>query len=999
MFISTLKFKIIPKSARRVIKRVFRKLLNRSRLLFAFILPIVLCVTLSLAFAPIASSQSGCNLVELNKFQDKNSNRSLEILKSCRTSLPESIEKAEVLRLLALMSYDRIDSATAIQSGPRPERLNAIESLLKESADLGKNLNNSAMVSNANYSLAQIRSRELDRLLRTPIDTDSSGEIQLQNALDLQSQIETTLEKFRDSETALPSITLLPGSSSKSESEDTIVARRLEQLQPKLYQARLLMEYLPRVYTLVSHQNKVIDQENEQKLSEIEDARKNNLPIPKFEPSLEENEVKKLEQTMVVWTSNLVNLLQAIPTQLQDERPIFISNPDLLALNIYHATTLRKLKSIAEGVYQHETDRQARLERLFLENLKRQEEKSIKSTTNQTTTNPISNKSANPSPDSSIKPTLKPIIKPIAKPAYQPLFPIALQTQVQTLYSSANQDAANLLIKTIANLRNTQAPTPGKPIDPRLKRNEIQAINALASLYEDDKKYDIASSLIDEKTLLNADTLNSPEISGLIYGRAARIQLQKIRNQFSNPASNLNINPNSNPQITPNSDLQKDSRAALGLSETAIKRIELVRGDLVSLSPDLQYNYRDSVEPLYRDNIELQFLQSKPDLKTILERVESLKIAEIHNYFREPCIEAKVELDQFITQKLPNSIALIYTILQNDRLEIITKLPNQDGLRHYQSIVDRGQLNATAQKLKVLIQDNATDDSKAQSAQIYQWIFNAKDTQTQTPLAEGLPENTTLVMVLDGSLREIPINALYDAQRQQYLIDRYAVAISPGLKLFEPQTIQRPSLLFSGQSIFPNASPGEITLRTLNSKDELDRIAPIFQPQKILLDTDLTRYQPLTLDNFRELVARQPFNIVHLSTHAKFSSQQEKTYIAMGDRRVSTDQFSDILRQRNRNRSESIELLVLSACETLTGDDRAALGLSGIAIRSGARSTFASLWTINDKITTEVVVDFYQGLKDNLSKANALRNAQLKLKNQGQGIAQWSPYVIVGNWL
>ncbi len=931
--------------------KLFQRIPKADRFLLLSLITIVLCITLP--FIPTAISQPTCNLTELNKFQDKNNNRSFEILTTCRNTLPDSPEKAEVLRRLAFIAYDRVDSKAVIQSGTRVERIQAIESLLKESLELGKKLNDPKLIRDAHYSLAQLKTRELNRLDRTPTETDSSLQMNLQKALDLQAQITATLQEFRDSERT-PGIQSLSPSPAKPSLENADA--QIEQLQPKLYQARLLIDYLPKLYTLVSTQNNAIVDDQINQAQDIKDLLRQGRPLPKIQPNPAEAEVKKLEKTMIDWTQDLVNLLQTLPTDLQRTQSS-TSSAESLALNIYHATTLRRLKPIAEGIHQHETDRQALQDRFYRATLKQ-------------TQQPSSN-----------------------KPTYQSLFPIALQTQIQTLYSNANSDAANLLIQTIDRLRKAQLNQPEESIKSRLKRNEVQAINALSSLYEDAGQSEVAASLINEQALLSADTLNSPEISGLLYGRAARIKLQQVRNQLKQSAN----------QSANSTQTQQASRDALGLSETAIKRIELVRGELVSLSTDLQYNYRDSVEPIYRDNIELQLLQPNPDLKTILERVESLKIAEIHNYFREPCIETKVELDQFITQKLSsldakgnaNSIALIYTILQNDRLEIITKLPNQTGLRHYQSSVQRSEINKIVRELKVDLQKNWTNDVNTKSAQIHQWIFNAKDTQTQAPLIDSLPENTTLVMVLDGSLREIPMAALYDAGRQQYLIDRYAIAISPGLKLFEPQTIQKPSILFSGQTQFSN------NLQALpDSETELQQLTEILPPQKVLIDTNADRYQPPTLDNFRDLVARNPFNIVHLSTHASFSSQQENTFIVMGDRNVTTDQFSEVLRQRTRNRSEAIELLILSACQTVSGDDRAALGLAGIAIRSGARSTLASLWSINATVTAEVINDFYQGiLKDNISKANALRNAQLKLKKNGADLPKWAPYVIVGNWL
>lgn len=97
-----------------------------------------------------------------------------------------------------------------------------------------------------------------------------------------------------------------------------------------------------------------------------------------------------------------------------------------------------------------------------------------------------------------------------------------------------------------------------------------------------------------------------------------------------------------------------------------------------------------------------------------------------------------------------------------------------------------------------------------------------------------------------------------------------------------------------------------------------------------------------------------------------------------------------------------MELLFLSACQTAAGDNRAVLGLAGVAVRAGARSTMASLWDIDDEATAKFVGLFYQELKDgNISKAEALRLAQLKLLQDAKYKAPrfWSAYVLIGNWL
>ena len=113
------------------------------------------------------------------------------------------------------------------------------------------------------------------------------------------------------------------------------------------------------------------------------------------------------------------------------------------------------------------------------------------------------------------------------------------------------------------------------------------------------------------------------------------------------------------------------------------------------------------------------------------------------------------------------------------------------------------------------------------------------------------------------------------------------------------------------------------------------------------------------------------------------------------------DDFDRLFEKRRLGILKPIELLVMSACQTARGDDRAVLGLSGFALRSGARSTLGSLWPVSDESTTELMILFYQQLaKGDISKAEALRQAQLQLLKDSKFSHPyfWSAFILVGNW-
>jgi CHAT domain-containing protein len=165
-----------------------------------------------------------------------------------------------------------------------------------------------------------------------------------------------------------------------------------------------------------------------------------------------------------------------------------------------------------------------------------------------------------------------------------------------------------------------------------------------------------------------------------------------------------------------------------------------------------------------------------------------------------------------------------------------------------------------------------------------------------------------------------------------------------------------------------------------------------------LLNQDFTR------DRFQSQVNAKPFPIVHLATHGQFSSNPEETFLLTWDDRINVKDFAELFENRLEGSLNPVELLVLSACQTAAGDRQATLGLAGFALLSGARSTLATLWSVSDQSTADLMSEFYLQLTQtnlNLTKAEALRRAQLSLlKNPEYNHPYfWAPFVLVGNWL
>jgi CHAT domain-containing protein len=156
-----------------------------------------------------------------------------------------------------------------------------------------------------------------------------------------------------------------------------------------------------------------------------------------------------------------------------------------------------------------------------------------------------------------------------------------------------------------------------------------------------------------------------------------------------------------------------------------------------------------------------------------------------------------------------------------------------------------------------------------------------------------------------------------------------------------------------------------------------------------------------TIQNMEKDLEQTPYSIVHVASHAQFNRDVNKTFLLTYNGKLGMNKLEQIL-GISKYRTEPVELLTLSACQTAAGDDRAALGLAGVAIKAGARSAVATLWTVNDPASAELVSEFYRDLRNpSVSKAKALQEAQLSLLKDPRyrHPNYWSAFLLIGNWL
>jgi len=516
---------------------------------------------------------------------------------------------------------------------------------------------------------------------------------------------------------------------------------------------------------------------------------------------------------------------------------------------------------------------------------------------------------------------------------------------------------------------------------------EAEAMGYLGLLYEEQGRYPEARRLT-EGSLQLAPTAEYPEIAYRWNAQLGRILA-----------------------------VQGNRNNALTAYEASFNTIKALRSDLATTP----------VEPIFRDYISLLLEEEPTDPQLVQARdvLESLQIVKLDNFFRDPC--SQVSEDPVAIDDVDAEAAVIYPILLQDRLEVILTLPGQP-LRHYatqnltkekvdnkikqlrrRSLTNpgfaeairstRGGDNAATEitEIQKTQEESLQQDILPLASEIYNWLIEPAEKELK---ANGVK---TLVFVLDGSLRNIPMSLLYDQKNQEYLIQKdYDIALSSGLQLTSPQPLKRQPIKVLAAGVtrdFPLYRFPPIP----KVEDELKTIKDIFSESEILLNQDFTE------SSLQQKLQESDFPVVHLATHGQFGSTSDQTFILSGAEEgnplINVNQFDNLLRVGNLRRSQPIELLVLSACNTAEGDSQAILGLAGVAVRAGARSTIATLWGANDEATANLMGKFYHNLAADtqVSKAKALRQAQLALlaeeDSQYRHPYYWAPFVLIGNWL
>lgn len=452
-----------------------------------------------------------------------------------------------------------------------------------------------------------------------------------------------------------------------------------------------------------------------------------------------------------------------------------------------------------------------------------------------------------------------------------------------------------------------------------------------------------------------------------------------------------------------------ESELAIASYRQAIATLQSIRSDIVAAERSFQLDIREQVEPIYRELIELliesnftsqefgaevQRQDQKLAIAKALQVLDLLHLSELENFFGDECLEPKSN-NQSAQDLIQSKSALVYSIILPQKTYLIAKLPDE-SLRIYKFALSKQELDAKIKRLRYTLENVATDEYLVPAKEMYDLLI--------TPMEKDLRRSQVeqLVFVNDGIFQTVPMAALHDGK--QFLIQKY-----PIIYLTDSKSNNFQNRNLSLETSSPKSSKLSLVSFGLseaiapfmalpNVVEELNQIKEVWT-QKSLSDSQTGVVESFlnrrfTLETLQSQI-KSGYDVVHLATHAKFGATPESTFLQAFDQKINLNQLESIL----RSSKSQIELLVLSACQTATGDSRATLGLAGVALRSGVKNVLATLWAVDDTDVVPLIREFYYAWQiEGLSKAQALQKSQIKgITENNLHPSSWSAFILVAN--
>ena len=239
-------------------------------------------------------------------------------------------------------------------------------------------------------------------------------------------------------------------------------------------------------------------------------------------------------------------------------------------------------------------------------------------------------------------------------------------------------------------------------------------------------------------------------------------------------------------------------------------------------------------------------------------------------------------------------------------------------------------------------------------------------------------EAAHLIIAPHGFLHYLPFHALFDGER--YLGDRFSISYTPSASVY---------YLCSTKNAAPPSGALVLGVPDPSAPYIMDEVKAV---SSVLSNAEVFTGAEATLEVLREKAGH--CRLVHIATHGWFRQDNPMfSSISLGDSRLSLFDLYQL--------DLPSELVTLSGCGTglnvVVGGDEL-LGLVRGLLYAGAQGVLVTLWDVNDQSTAEFMKLFYEHLKTNPNKAQAVQHATAEIRKKYAHPFYWAPFVLVGKY-
>ncbi len=264
------------------------------------------------------------------------------------------------------------------------------------------------------------------------------------------------------------------------------------------------------------------------------------------------------------------------------------------------------------------------------------------------------------------------------------------------------------------------------------------------------------------------------------------------------------------------------------------------------------------------------------------------------------------------------------------------------------------------------------------------------------PVAASLPVSSTVVIIPDGHLQQLPFATLRHPATRRFLIEDHLMMVSPSASFFidaaNAAARRSPAPLTSALLIGNPSAGGARALP--GAEAEVAGAARLYQRHEVLIGRSATKQR------FLELAPR--FDVVHFGGHALANPEYPLLSRLLFADDVNGEQ-SLFAHEIARIRFPRTRVVVLAACSTALGAVSRGEGVLGVArpfLGAGVPLVIASQWDVDDRATGQLMLAFHRALADTHDPIRALQTAQLALLRSGdasQALPEhWGAFVAVG---